>query len=259
MMFEDLKFDVDVKIAIGVYRERECYDSKIYDAVGVVDLDIIVVDEEEDTEKKLVEMGEKNRVDAVLRGTARASRTIKILKEKHSPIARLAVLEAKNKPFILVPVGVDEGEIISEKVFIVEEAVKLAKKLGMEGKVGVLSGGRRSDIGRSKKVDNSIVEAEFLTNYLNEYGFETKHYEILIEDAIKDVDVIVAPDGMTGNLIFRTLCYLGNGKEYGAPIAGLPFIFVDTSRAQTVEGYVRAIKLAYVLACESIQKSPWWA
>ncbi|RLI73022.1 methyltransferase [Archaeoglobales archaeon] len=257
---DKIKFERDIKIAIGIYRERENYADKIYNAAKKLkDLDIVVVDEGENTEKKLVEIGENRRVDAILRGTARASKTIKILKEKYTTIARLAVLEARNKLFILVPVGVDEGEIISEKIFIVEEAVKLAKKLGMNGRVGVLSGGRKADIGRSRKVDNSIVEAEFLTNYLKDYGFDAEHYEILIEDAIKKVDIIVAPDGITGNLIFRTLCYLGDGKEYGAPIAGLPFVFVDTSRAQTIEGYIRAIKLAYILACESIQKSPWWA
>ena len=254
-------YDSNIKIAIGVYREREGYDVKIYNAKEMLkeNVNIIVVDEGENTERKLVEMGEKNRVDAVVRGTARASKVIKLLKEKYSPIARLAVLETKNRMFILVPVGVDEGDILSEKIFIVEEAVKLAKKLGMGEKVGVISGGRKSDLGRSKKVDDSIVEAEFLTNYLRDLGFDVEHYEILIEDAIKEANIIVAPNGITGNLIFRTLCYLGDGKEYGAPIAGLPFIFVDTSRAQTVEGYVRAINLAYKLACESIRKNPWWA
>ncbi len=261
MMLEGI--DLEVRIAIGVYKEREGYDEKIYKARDKIkdklNAEIMVIDKGENTEKELIEMIEKNRVDAILRGTARASKMIKLLKEKYSPIARLAVLEAKGRMFILAPVGVDEGEILSEKIFIAEEAVKLAKKLGMDGKIGVLSGGRKSDIGRSKKVNDSIIEAEFLANYLKDYGFNATHYEILIEDAIKDADIIIAPDGITGNLIFRTLCYLGNGKEHGAPIAGLPFVIVDTSRAQTVEGYVRAIKLAYKLACESIRKNPWWA
>ncbi|MDL5501593.1 MAG: methyltransferase, partial [Candidatus Methanoperedens sp.] len=52
------------------------------------------------------------------------------------------------------------------------------------------------------------------------------------------------PDGISGNLIFRTLVFLGGGYGHGAPVL-MEKVFVDTSR---VGGhYTRAIMLASAL------------
>ena len=43
------------------------------------------------------------------------------------------------------------------------------------------------------------------------------HHQILIEQAIADrANVIIAPEGIAGNLIYRTLIHLGAGRSYGA-------------------------------------------
>ena len=79
--------------------------------------------------------------------------------------------------------------------------------------------------------------------------FEVKNYYILIEKAIKEGNnIILAPDGVTGNIIFRTLVLLNSWPSNGAVTLGIDEIFVDTSRDQSVEGYLRSIKLAYDLA-----------
>jgi predicted methyltransferase MtxX (methanogen marker protein 4) len=69
-----------------------------------------------------------------------------------------------------------------------------------------------------------------------------RHYEILIEDAVKTCGVIIAPDGISGNLIFRTLVFLGGGHGHGAPVLNIGKIFVDTSRASP--DYTNALLLA---------------
>jgi predicted methyltransferase MtxX (methanogen marker protein 4) len=53
---------------------------------------------------------------------------------------------------------------------------------------------------------------------------------------------VIAPDGITGNLIFRTLALLGGGRGHGAPVVNIDRIFVDTSRASA--DYTNAIMLA---------------
>ncbi|MGZ7117650.1 MAG: methanogenesis marker protein Mmp4/MtxX, partial [Methanobacterium sp.] len=111
-----------------------------------------------------------------------------------------------------------------------------------------LSGGRPQDMGRSPKVDNSIEEGIKLTRIIKDKYF-VKHYFILIEDAIKDgANFILAPDGISGNLIFRTLVFLGSTLSYGAITLGIDQIFLDTSRSQTVDGYKRALDFSYYLA-----------
>jgi len=71
------------------------------------------------------------------------------------------------------------------------------------------------------------------------------HCEILIEDAVKTCGIIIAPDGISGNLVFRTLAFLGAGHGHGAPVVNIAKIFVDTSRAQ--KDYANALMLAAAL------------
>jgi len=68
----------------------------------------------------------------------------------------------------------------------------------------------------------------------------------VIEDAIRDANVIVAPDGITEKLIFRTLTFLGGGGGFGAPVLA-DLVFVDTSRVKVK--FSDAIMLASALLC----------
>ncbi len=151
---------------------------------------------------------------------------------------RAALLEtSSHKLFFLAPVGVDEGWTVQEKVALVEKVRRLAEKFGLSPRVAVLSGGRFGDVGRHPQVDRSLADAELVAKLTG-----ATHYEILIEDAIIDAGVIIAPDGIAGNLIFRTLTFLGSGQGHGAPVVNIDKIFVDTSRASP--DYANAIRLA---------------
>jgi len=83
-----------------------------------------------------------------------------------------------------------------------------------------------------------------VTRKICELGIDAKNYSILIEDAIGGANFIVAPDGISGNLIFRTLVFLGGGHGYGAPVL-MDKVFVDTSRVK--DDFAGAIMLASAL------------
>jgi len=57
--------------------------------------------------------------------------------------------------------------------------------------------------------------------------------------------MIIGPDGISGNLIFRTLHFLGEGRALGAVVLNIDRVFVDTSRAKG--SYVDSIALASAL------------
>ncbi|MDD1716211.1 MAG: phosphotransacetylase, partial [Methanolinea sp.] len=123
------------------------------------------------------------------------------------------------------------------KVAFVEKLRAMAGCYGLLPAVAVLSGGRLGDAGRHPRVDESMAQAELVARMTG-----ARHFEILIEDAVKECGVIIAPDGISGNLIFRTLIFLGSGHGHGAPVLNIDRIFVDTSRASP--DYVNAILLA---------------
>ena len=179
-------------------------------------------------------------IRAAIRGTLPANATLSALKKAAGvdKLERIALLEtAGGKKFLLAPVGVDEGWTVAEKVVFVTKGREIARKFGLSTRVAILSGGRLGDIGRSRRVDRSMADAELVARLTGE-----THYEILVEDAISEAGVIIAPDGITGNLMFRTLTFLGAGHGHGAPVVNIDRIFVDTSRASP--DYRNAIMLA---------------
>ena len=78
---------------------------------------------------------------------------------------------------------------------------------------------------------------------------EVENYFILIEKAINSKsNVIIAPNGRVGNIIFRTLVLLSSWPSYGAVTFGIDRVYIDTSRDQSIDGYVRSLILANQLS-----------
>ncbi len=180
------------------------------------------------------------RIDAAVRGSLPSNSTLFALKKIAGvrDLERVALLELPSGTrFLLAPVGVDEGWSITQKLSLIQKGRELAKKLGLPDTVAVLSGGRLGDIGRHPAVDRSMADAE-LTARIG----AAEHYEILIEEAVGHSGLIIAPDGIAGNLVFRTLTFLGGGVGHGAPVLNIDKIFVDTSRASP--DYCNALILA---------------
>lgn len=197
--------------------------------------------------KKLVELLVNGEIDGAVRGTLSATKTLSALKSSLGlkKLYRIALMEtADGTPFFLAPVGIDEGNSVDDKTELVKRGVQHLKRFGIEAKVGILSGGRFEDRGRDKTVDRTLDEAEIVTKRLRDMGINAANYSILIEDAIKEANFIIAPDGISGNLIFRTLVFLGNGHGYGAAVL-MDKVFVDTSRVK--DDVSRAIMLASAL------------
>jgi len=193
-----------------------------------------------DPAQTLVDDLVSGKIDAAVRGTLPSNSTLKALKKAMGVdhLERIALLEtAQGKKFLLTPVGVDEGWTVAEKLELIKKGRVIAKKFGLPEKTGILSGGRLGDIGRHPQVDASMAEAELVAKLA-----DATHCEILIEDAIETCGLIIAPDGISGNLVFRTLVFLGAGHGHGAPVVNISKIFVDSSRASP--NYANALLLA---------------
>ena len=229
-----------MKIVAGVGKNR-----KVIEAIENVNFEVLHTESEDELVKLLF----NGCADAAIRGSLSASKIMIKLREKYPKIARASFIDLKGHKFLLAPVGIDEGADLKQKLLIAEEGSQFLTSIGIKPKIGILSGGRPQDYGRSTKIDDSLEEGELLTSLINKESIDAKHYFILIEDAIREgVNLIIAPDGICGNLIFRTLVLLGDGKSHGAVTLGMNEIYVDTSRSQDVEGYKNALKFAYYLA-----------
>ena len=234
MHADDLLKNVpDAKVGIGKGNGKHNYDG----AVVYDDPELLVKDLKE------------GKIDAAVRGDMSSSVLIPILKKEFGleDIQRTVLLEPAGKELIFVaPVGIDEGWTVDQKYELVKRSTVLMKKLGMDERIAVMSGGRNADIGRHDVVDGTIRDAEELVSRLKKEGYDAYNSEILIEDAVENADLLIAPDGISGNILFRALHFLGGAKALGAPVLNMNKIFVDTSRAKT--DYRDSIALAKRLA-----------
>lgn len=228
-----------MKIAAGVGKNKA-----IIKAAQKVKSEVLLTESEEE----LINLLLNGDVDAAVRGSLSASHLMAVLKQKYSEIYRASFLELRGHQFLFAPVGIDEGDTLEQKAKIIEYGDLFLKQIGIKPKIAILSGGRPQDKGRSSRIDNSINEAQELLRITRD-KYPVKHYFILIEDAVADgANMILAPDGICGNLIFRSLVLIGSIKSHGAVTLGIKEIFIDTSRSQSEEGYLRALKLAEKLA-----------
>jgi putative methanogen marker protein 4 len=175
-------------------------------------------------------------IDVAVRGTLSSSKVLQQLKDEFNlkEVMRVVIIEdLRGRRFLLAPVGIDEGNDYQSRLRLVKNTVEYFSRLGWTLKIAVLSKGRSEDANRGAAIKASLDEGEMLAGDLKSDGMNAKHYAILIEDAVKDCDLVIAPDGVTGNLIFRSLHFVGGAKAFGAPVVNLDKVFVDTSRAKT--------------------------
>ncbi len=185
-------------------------------------------------------------IDAVVRGSLPASNIMQELKEYYPDLSRATYVNGEEYEFLLSPVGIDEGTNVEERYEIALNCIDFVKKLGKKPKIAILAEGREDDFGRGREVSNSIIESKKLTKLLQENTEEEiiNHF-ILIEKAIKSkCNIIIAPNGRVGNIIFRTLVLLSSWPSFGAVTFGIDRIYIDTSRDQSIDGYVRSLTLA---------------
>lgn len=199
-------------------------------------------------EEELISLLIDGKVEAVVRGNLSAKTVLQKIKSAFGcdNLYRITIMEITNRPIMLAPVGIDEGDTMEDLLGFVIRGKRIADKFGLKFKVGVLSGGRLEDRGRSKKVDEMLNFSEMLTNKIREMGFDVENFGIEIEKAVRSSSMILAPDGVLGNLIFRSLALVANVDSFGAYASALPKIYVDTSRART--SYLLPIVLASALA-----------
>ena len=208
------------------------------------DLKLIYKDED------LIKAVLNNSIDGVVRGSLPASNIMKELKEYYPNLSRATYINGDEYEFLLTPVGIDEGVSVEERFEMAMNCCDFLKKLGKTPKIAVLAEGREDDFGRGDEVSNSIKESKKLTELIEENSSEeVKNYFILIEKAINDkCNVLIAPNGRVGNIIFRSLVLLNSWPSYGAVTFGMDRTYIDTSRDQSIDGYVRSLILAYDLA-----------
>ncbi|CDF31372.1 methanogenesis marker protein Mmp4/MtxX [Methanomethylophilus alvi] len=232
----------DVKVGIGCAPESKFVET----SVRVMDNPNVVIYSDP---QKLADDLSNGVIDAAVRGDMSSSKLLPLIKNALGvdDLQRAVLMDYRGRVFLMAPVGIDEGWTVEDKVQMAEKGAALMKDMGLPSqRIAVMSGGRSDDIGRNDIVDKTITDALEVVRQLNRKGYDAYHAQILIEDVVEDADIVIAPDGIAGNLIFRVMHFIGNVTALGAPVLNGDKVFVDTSRVKTdfTDSIILAMKLA---------------
>ncbi len=185
-------------------------------------------------------------IDAGVRGALPSHEFLNELRSRRksaAPRRAALIVTAAGRPLLLGPVGIDEGGTVESMGRLVKDMREACGLLGWEPRIAVLSAGRPGDEARSPRVARSIRRGRLTAE---RHG--VRHCHIMIEEAAEWANCVIAPDGVSGNLIYRALAHLGGAVSLGAFYFPLSLRLADTSRSGTVDEFVGAIALANLAA-----------
>jgi len=248
-----LQFLNEYKAKIHLFGFKKEIESLKKDVNNLNNSNYFILMDSEEPERKSINLLKEGKLNALIRGSFSSSKFLSQIKNllRIGEISRLALLETSTgTQFFYGPVGIDECNSFEQKRIFLNKALNLYKTVNIEPKISILSGGREGDLGRDEYVDETIKIAQQIVRYYKNENpnLEIAHDQILIERAIeKQSNLVIAPDGISGNLIYRTLVHLGGGKAYGAIYLDIDKIMIDTSRVGNPSEIYGALILALAL------------
>jgi predicted methyltransferase MtxX (methanogen marker protein 4) len=165
-------------------------------------------------------------------------------------LSRGVLLEPRPGQGVLFgPVGITEGRGVVPRGSFAAWAARTLIDYGLSSEdplIAVLSSGRSEDGPRGAHIARSLAESARVVEGLEKRGLDAFHAGAQVEDVIGHADIVVAPDGASGNLAFRALHLVCGMRSFGALVLGARAPFVDTSRSRA--SFEDPVRLAAFLA-----------
>lgn len=176
-------------------------------------------------------------------------------------LSHLAIFESPfyHKPFGLTDAALNISPDINEKISIIRNSVKAFHKLGIViPKVAILAAVENVNTKIQATLDAEILVKKNKENEVNgcliegplaldlAISKEAALIKNIKNDVAGDADILIAPDLNSGNILYKSLSYLGNAKLAGV-VLGASFPIILTSRADTDDNKLLSIALAISL------------
>jgi predicted methyltransferase MtxX (methanogen marker protein 4) len=199
-----------------------------------------------DPERKLAEILVEGKVEGIVRGTLDDFKTYEayqkmVGKDKTKEMVNLILLaDVKGRQFYLSEASNPAGWTREEKIKSCEKIIRfMSEELKMKPKIGCITGVRHETFKRRKNIkkwpisylNQTYKDAQAIVRHFNKKGITAKNYAIELSTAVEDgCNIIVPPNGMVGNQIFRAVSLIGGGRIVICPRINLPHVYEDNSR-----------------------------
>lgn len=166
-----------------------------------------------------------------------------------------------HKIFLVTDAAMNIAPDLDQKKQIIENAVDLAKSLDIEmPKVAVLAAKEKvskkmiatveakelADMNKNGQIKGCIIDGPLALD--NAVSKESARIKGIESQVAGDADILLVPDIEAGNVLYKSLTFLGNAESAGL-IVGTSAPIVLTSRADNEEAKLNSIALAVLKAC----------
>ncbi len=214
-----------------------------------------------------VELIKKGEGGILMKGLVSTSALLKAVIQRNSGLteesllSHIAFFESPyyHKVFAITDAAMNISPDLDDKMSIMTNAVKAYHKLHVENpKVAVIAAIETINSKMEATVHAAMLAAMYRRNQIkgctidgplaidNAFSAEAARHKKIISDVAGDVDILLLPDINSGNVLYKSLNFLG-GANSAAVILGAKVPFVLTSRADSEESKFYSIALAAAL------------
>lgn len=217
-----------------------------------------------DASVKAVELIREGKADILMKGLVSTAPLLKAVLDKEkglrkaSTLSHFALIES---PYYHKLIGVTDAAMniapeFSDKIHIINNAVEVYHRLGIKNpKVAIIGplevvnpkiestthAAMLHVMNKRGQIQGCIVDGPFAID--NAVSKEAAEHKGIVSEVAGDADILVAPDLNSGNVLYKTLMFMG-GCTSAAVIMGAKVPVVLTSRADTEKSKMMSIALA---------------
>ncbi len=243
--------------------------SEIEEICNEIDFDLngIEIYEENDpadASVKAVELIRGGKADILMKGLVSTAPLLRAVLDKEKGLRKAATLShfaLIESPYYHKLIGVTDAAMniapdFSEKIHIINNAVEVYHRLGIKNpKVAIIGplevvnpkiestthAAMLNVMNKRGQIQGCIVDGPFAID--NAVSKKAAEHKGIVSDVAGDADILVAPDLNSGNVLYKTLMFMG-GCTSAAVIMGAKVPVVLTSRADTEKSKMMSIALA---------------
>lgn len=269
-VLQAIKAAVDCKIVEAILVGEK---SKIEEIAKRIDFNlegIEIIDEKDKVNAARIatELVSSKKADILMKGLVDTSTILKQVLDSEiglrtdKVISHVAVfdMETYHKIFLVTDAAMNIAPDLNQKKEILENAVELAKSLDIKiPKVAVIAAKEKvskkmpataeakelADMNKNGEIKDCIVDGPFALD--NAVSKESARIKGIDSEVAGDADILLMPDIEAGNILYKSLTFLGNAKSAGL-IVGTSAPIVLTSRADNEETKLNSIALAVLKA-----------
>lgn len=209
----------------------------------------------------------QGKADILMKGLLGTATLLKAVVDKEVGLRKSKLLshftlfesQYYHKLFAATDVAMNIAPTLEEKVHILNNAVDIMHKLGIANpKVAVVTpvetvnekiestvhAAILTAMNKRKQITGCIVDGPLALD--NAISSEATEHKKIASDVAGDADILLVPDLDSGNILYKSLLFLGAASS-AAVIAGAKVPIVLTSRAASEQSKVLSIALAAVL------------